>query len=276
MGVRMVKANSMDLSLFQFDYDMTFAAFFMNADKTIYGRYGTRSEYKLAAKEMSLPSFRIALERAIKLHQRYPQNKHSLLAKTGPTSKQRIPEDFPKLRSYRSDLDYSGKVLQSCIHCHQVLDAKRDLLRTEGKPVAEKDLFPYPLPDLIGLELDPMAAAQVKRVLPGSPAEKGGFRAGDDIVKLGGQPILSIADVQWVLHHAASPAVVKATVRRDGRLLSPSVSIPVGWRQQNNIHWRATTWEMNRLVGGSLKWANLSPAGAKKARADVGIDRHPS
>ena len=37
VGVRMVKVNSMDLSLFQFDYDMTFAVFFMNADKKVYG-----------------------------------------------------------------------------------------------------------------------------------------------------------------------------------------------------------------------------------------------
>jgi hypothetical protein len=31
--VRMVQGNGMDLSLFQFDYDLTFAAFFMNSDK---------------------------------------------------------------------------------------------------------------------------------------------------------------------------------------------------------------------------------------------------
>lgn len=264
MGVRMVKANSMDLSLFQFDYDMTFAAFFMNADKTIYGRYGTRSEYQLAAKEMSVPSFRVALERVLKLHQEYPRNKSALLAKTGPKPRQRIPEDFPSLRSYKANLDYRGDVVKSCIHCHQVLDAKRDLQRTERKPVPEKDLFPYPLPDLIGLALDPMAAARVNRVLPASPAAKAGFEAGDDILKLDGQPIISIADVQWVLHHAESPAALKATVRRDGRLFSLTVSVPAGWRQQSNILWRATTWEMNRLVGGSLKWANLSAAERRK------------
>jgi hypothetical protein len=38
--VRMIQANGMDLSWFQFDYDQTFAVFFMNADKTIYGRFG--------------------------------------------------------------------------------------------------------------------------------------------------------------------------------------------------------------------------------------------
>ena len=36
--VRVVHANGMDLGLFQFDYDQSFAAFIMNGDKTIYGR----------------------------------------------------------------------------------------------------------------------------------------------------------------------------------------------------------------------------------------------
>lgn len=264
MGVRMVKVNSIDLSIFQFDYDMTFAAFFMNADKTIYGRYGTRSEYKLAAKEMSLPGFGKALEGALKIHRDYPANTLALRAKTGPRLKQRIPEDFPTLRKYRPDLDYQGKVLQSCIHCHQVLDAKRDLLRAQRKPVADNDLFPYPQPEIIGLAMDPLEKARVKRVGPGSSAAKAGMRAGDEIETLDGQPIISIADIQWVLHHAKSPAVLKANVRRGGRSVSVSVSLPTGWRRQGDIRWRATTWEMNRLVGGSLKWADLTSPERKK------------
>src|SRR5262245_25664411 len=41
--VRVVMTNSLDLSLFQFDYDQSFAAFLLNADGAIYGRFGTRS-----------------------------------------------------------------------------------------------------------------------------------------------------------------------------------------------------------------------------------------
>ena len=40
--VRIVHANGMDLSQFQFDYDQSWAALFLNADMTIYGRYGTQ------------------------------------------------------------------------------------------------------------------------------------------------------------------------------------------------------------------------------------------
>src|SRR5262245_33439378 len=38
--VRIVSTNGLDLSLFQFDYDQSFAGFLFNADGTIYGRFG--------------------------------------------------------------------------------------------------------------------------------------------------------------------------------------------------------------------------------------------
>src|SRR5216117_1638183 len=93
--VRMVQANGMDLSLFQFDYDLTFVAFFLNADKTIYGRFGSRSERKDATKDISLEGFEKALSGALELHKNYPANKTSLLAKRGPEPRFKVPEEYP-------------------------------------------------------------------------------------------------------------------------------------------------------------------------------------
>jgi hypothetical protein len=36
--------RGVDLTTFDFDYDLTWAAFFMNANEHIYGRYGGRDE----------------------------------------------------------------------------------------------------------------------------------------------------------------------------------------------------------------------------------------
>ncbi len=58
--VRIIQANGMDLSQFQFDFDLTFAAFFMNADKTLYGRFGTRSDKK-AMRDISIEGLGEAL-----------------------------------------------------------------------------------------------------------------------------------------------------------------------------------------------------------------------
>src|SRR5436309_13256189 len=119
--VRLVQANAMDLALFQFDYDLTFAAFFMNADRTIYGRFGSRSNQKDPAKDISMEGFRAALAGALELHKKYPANKVSLRGKQGSAPAFKVPEDYPSLKGkYKAALDYEGKVAKSCIHCHQV------------------------------------------------------------------------------------------------------------------------------------------------------------
>ena len=51
--VRVFQGNARNLELFQFDYDLTFAAFFMNAYITIYGRYGTRSSQEKPERDIS-------------------------------------------------------------------------------------------------------------------------------------------------------------------------------------------------------------------------------
>ena len=81
--VRVVKGNSLNLELFQFDYDLTFAAFFMNADRTIYGRYGTRSSQEKPESDISMQSLLGALEGALELHAEFPRNRRSLAAKQG-------------------------------------------------------------------------------------------------------------------------------------------------------------------------------------------------
>ena len=74
--VRLIQANGLDLSLFQFDYDQSWAAFMLNpADLTIYGRYGTRSHQRNAEDDVSLEGFGKALQAALDLHADYPNIK---------------------------------------------------------------------------------------------------------------------------------------------------------------------------------------------------------
>src|SRR5688500_14896400 len=75
--VRVVKANGLDLSLFQFDYDQSFHAMFFNADRTIYGRFGTRSQKK-EDDDMTMTGFRQAMKAVLTLHKGYPGNKQTL------------------------------------------------------------------------------------------------------------------------------------------------------------------------------------------------------
>ena len=119
VSVRMIQMNGVDLKTFQFDYDMTFAVFFMNADKTIYGRYGSRSDIKEAQREISMESLVEALKGALELHKGYPRNKKTLALKQGLPTRYSVPEDYLLLQTkYTSSLDFNGEVAKSCIHCH--------------------------------------------------------------------------------------------------------------------------------------------------------------
>jgi len=251
--VRAVQANAMDLSLFQFDYDLTFAAFFMNADRTIYGRFGSRSHHEHAEKDISIEGFRHALAAAWELHKQYPRNKQSLAGKQPKPVNIKSPEQYPHLAGkYKPALDYEGAVVRSCLHCHQVREAERTLYRTQRKPIPDEVLLPYPMPDSVGLSLDPKSKARVGLVNSGSAAAKAGFRANDEILTFGGQPILSTADIQWVLQHTPAPGRVAAKVERGSQQRELLLELPTDWRQGNDISWRATTWDLRKMATGGL------------------------
>lgn len=258
--VRVVSANGLDLSLFQFDTDQSFAVFLLNADGTIYGRFGTRSDQSYWADDVSIEGLAKALAGALALHADYPKNKNALAAKKGPAPDFAVPEKYPTLvGKFGAALDYEGNVVRSCIHCHQVGDAQRQYYRDKHGALPEAVLFPYPHPKAIGLVLDPKERATVLRASPGSLAERAGFQTGDVIQNMAGQPLLSLADVQWVLHHVpAGGGSVEALVDRQGKSATVTLALPAGWRQQDDIAWRASSWELRRMGLGGMFLKPLS------------------
>ena len=261
--MRVIQGNGIDLSLFQFDYDLTFAAFLMNADRTIYGRYGTRSSQEDAARDMSLQGFIASLEAALKLHGVYPKGKEALLLKASRKSRYPVPERYPSLREFSPGIDYAGKVARSCIHCHQIPTAEHQIHRSSGKPFPEKALFAWPMPGTIGLELLPGHCATIKNVEPASPAQRTGFKTGDEIITLAGQPMLSTADIQWVLHNAGEEPRINAVVRRGDKKLSLDLVLPEGWRSKGDISWRGSSWDLRRVVLGGMRLKPLPEARQK-------------
>lgn len=253
---RIITTNGLDLDLFQFDYDQSFHAFLMNADGTVYGRFGTRSESRDETQDMTMQGFRRALATALTWHQKYPENKQLFTAKRGPKPLVAHPEDYPILKAtdrYKSELDYTGNIVQSCIHCHQVREAERHFYRDAGKPIPEDVLYPYPLPKVIGLTMNAEEACEVKAVASGSPAAEAGLRAGDTLIDFGGQPLLSIADLQWVLHRAPSKTVLPVGYRRGRDLGVTEIRLSEGWRAKSDLSWRVTTWDLRRAAFGGMK-----------------------
>ncbi len=267
--VRVISNNGLDLSTFQFDTDQSFAVMMLRSDGTIYGRYGTRSDRTRWEEDVSVEGLAEALRGVLELHADFPKYEAALQAKRGKPLAFATPEKFPSLRDrYQSELAKERDIADSCIHCHQVGDAIRDEYFQRESTIPTEVLFSYPHPKSIGLILDPKRRANVLRVVEGSIAAKSGLKPDDAIQTMAGQPIVSMADVQWVLQQVNDTGGnVSIQVQRDAKIEELSIDLPSGWRKLENLSWRASTWELRRMALGGLYLVEAS----RDERAKSGI-----
>lgn len=267
--VRVINANALDLALFQFDVDLSFSTLFFNGDGTLYGRYGSWVHQK-DSKDRTTVGYRRALEGALELHRGYPGNRELLSGKQGAAPVFRTPVDIPGIAGkYGRELDWSGKVVPSCVHCHQIGDAIRSAHRGRSERIPEEWVYPWPGAETLGLGLAQDGAARVATVEPGSAAAKAGLLAGDEVVRAAGQPLISMADFSWVLHRAGTRAEVPLVVRRDGREQERVLRLEDGWRRKSDIARRVGTWGMRAMALGGLFVEDVGD----EERARLGVAR---
>lgn len=262
--VRLINANTLDLSLFQFDYDLSFSVLFLNADRTIYGRYGSW-EHQHDSQNRATSTLRQALEGVLKLHDGYPGNRESLVGKTGDPMAYRTPIDLPELKKFGPELDWEGKVVGSCVHCHQIGDAIRQEVRVQGKPMPLRLLFPYPGPETLGLTFGEKPVTGVTAVTDGSVAFLAGVKVGDKLLSLDGQPLVSVADLSWVLHRFPGSGELRGSLLRDGVMKEVTLDLSEGWRAASANPRRVAYWPMRAMAFGGMKLEALDEE-AKKAR----------
>src|SRR5260370_31235552 len=97
--------RGVDLDLFDFDYDLTWFAFFLSADGRVYGRYGGR-DGDSPGKYLSLAGLRSAMAEALARHRHAPRSAASVAAREVRTA-ERYPAAW-------------GRPNTACIHCHHV------------------------------------------------------------------------------------------------------------------------------------------------------------
>ena len=137
----------------------------------------------------------------------------------------------------------------------------------KDETIPERVLYPYPHPKSIGLVLNPKHAARVHDIMSESPADVAGLEAGDDILTMSGQPLISMADVQWVLHHLPEDSTtVNLTIRRSDKTKSLSIKLPAHWRRNGDTSWRTGHWILRRSMLGGMK-LNV-PTGGQPLRVE--------
>jgi hypothetical protein len=255
--VRLINANTIDLSRFQFDFDLSFTTLIFNGDGTVYGRYGSWLHQK-NAQETATAGFRAALQSALEIHASYPANREALAGKQGTPILYKTPIEIPGLGGkYTPFLNWSGKIVPSCVHCHQINDALRITHREQRQTLPEELIYPTPAPETIGLVIAD-DSVQVRSVAAGSIAAKAGFLPGDNVGRFAGQPLISAADLSWALHRQPASANFTAVVERNGRTQTLEVRLPEGWRRQTDISHRAGTWGMRAMASGGLQLQDLT------------------
>jgi len=268
--VRVINANALDLSLFQFDYELSFSTVFFNGDGTVYGRYGSWTHQE-NAQDKTIAGYKDAMEAVLTLHRGYPANQRDLAGKQGRPMPFKTPVEIPELAGrYNRTLDWDGKVVQSCVHCHQIGDALRTYYRDQKKVIPTEWVYQWPAPETIGLSLASDRRARVEAVAAGSVAAKAGLQPGDDLIALAGQPPVSVADVSWVLHRAPDEGFLPIRVRRGDTEKSLQLELPDGWRSKTSIAGRVGTWAMRAMSSGGLLLEDL-PDG-ERARRNLGTN----
>lgn len=282
ISVRQVEMKGVDLSLFQFDHDLNWAGMFINADGIVYARYGTQSAEGSDAYN-SIDGLINTMNRVLELHANYPDNRKEVEGKRGTKPKSSALE-MPGLRNPSK---YAQETTRSnCIHCHNIHDAEHQHALDIGTYTPEM-LWKYPLPDNIGLKIDRKSGVRISDVVVHSAAANSGFKTGEDIVRMNGQTMASIADMQWVLHHLPNTDT-HVTIECSQSGLH-DVSLASGWKK-NDFSWRGSMWNapprlqvwLPELAGEALeklglpkedsaleaRWINKESLGGKQMIAD--------
>ena len=237
MRVRLTRIEHVDLNLFEFDYDITFMVFFLNAEKKVYGRYGGRDSEGADARQ-SLKGLNYTMQSVLRMHER---DDKVFAPKSG--EKPKFISDIPGPRSFGRD----------CTHCHQVREALNAELKKAGR-LNRDAVFRYPPPDNLGLVLDLDRGDTVRAVKEKSAASAAGIKEGDALQKLNGVRIHSYADAQYALDIAPKEGAIDIVWQRDDKLHKEKLALPEGWRK-TDVLWRASMRDLlpsARLSGFEL------------------------
>jgi predicted metalloprotease with PDZ domain len=214
---------------------------FLNADQHVYGRYGGR-DASSADGRLSLAGLRYALQAALDAHRRASHE-----SPPASLEKPLLVDEYP-----------AAKRLQNgeCIHCHQVYEFRR-AARKEAGQWRREEIWVYPLPENLGLQLEVDRGDRLRAVAPDSPAGRAGLQSGDILRTVNGLPVASFADVQYALNRAPAQGRLPISWQSGGKTRTATLELTDGWRK-TNLTWRPSL--LNILPSLTLYGDDLSAA----------------
>ena len=227
--------RGVDLSIFDFDFDLPWYALMLSADGDTLGRFGGR-DADTPGKYQSLAGLRHSLEAGLA--------RHKIAKANHVPSKAVRAEDYPGAEK-RPD--------NACIHCHHVYEFRRDALQRE-KRWSLDDVWVYPQPENLGLTLDVDRGDRVVSVQAKSPADKLGIKANDVLRRVNDVRIASVADVQYALHKAPKQGDLAIAWQRDAKEMAGTIQLALNWRQ-TDVSWRWSLKSMSpspSIIGDDL------------------------
>jgi hypothetical protein len=228
--LRVTNMADVDVGRFDFDFDTTFAVLALNADGQVYTRYGARDS-KSAESFVSLPSLETALRRSLDLHDLWRDGRLQL-PEAGASRSSRSYEFVENIGNRR------------CIHCHDVASGKA--IEQFDSPTFDlrRDIWIYPEPASLGLDLDPDDGATLHA--SAGVAAAAGLKAGDRIVAIENRPTSTYGDIQHALHRLPEESQTVRLTLGDGRHVE--LPLPSGWRY-SDISWRRLGLRLSPSAG---------------------------
>ncbi len=220
--MRLAQIDRSDLNVFDFDYDLTFMVFFLNADEQVYARYGGRIA-ESPDERQSLAGLRYTMQ--------------SVLAAHRSEDKQFAPPQQAR-PFYIRDIAPRRAAGGGCIHCHQVKEFMDNKLKADGAWSLDQ-VFRYPPPENLGLKLEIDRGNVVEQVVADSPAARVGMQPGDVLRSLNDVPIHSFGDAQFALDRAPKSGSAPIIWQRDEQSISKRIELPEAWRR-SDISWRSS------------------------------------
>lgn len=225
MLVRQPRIEDVNLSLFEFDLDLTFMVFFLNAEEQLYGRYGGRDATDPDSRQ-SLAGLRYSMQAALQAHR-----------------EQVVPQSLQPQRKPDFIWQYpAAEFTVGCVHCHEAKEIMNDELKEQGKWSRDR-VWRYPVPDNLGLRLELDRGNIVESVAADSPAAQLGLMPGDVVVEMASLPIHSFGDAQFALDHAPQTGELEVVWQRGNQQLNGQLALPEGWRK-SDITWRSSMLTM--------------------------------